>query len=195
MPVDDLSTRVEYRQIERLLGYRFGDDGSAWSCWKRVKTSGQGKGRRGWIGVLTEEWRRLSPSPSVGYWSVSLRGHEPGRFKSYGLHCLILEAFVGPRPSGGMECRHKDGDRKNNRLENLEWATPKVNNADKKLHGTETAGERHPMAKLTWAAVSEIRRLRAEGVTVIALAKRFGVATSNIYLIVGGKAWWPEPGR
>lgn len=40
------------------------------------------------------------------------------------VHMLVLEAFVGPRPTG-MECRHfPDRDRTNNRLGNLQWGTP-----------------------------------------------------------------------
>jgi len=44
------------------------------------------------------------------------------------VHRLVLEAFVGPCPDG-MECCHNDGDRTNNRLENLRWDTHKNNMA------------------------------------------------------------------
>jgi hypothetical protein len=39
------------------------------------------------------------------------------------LHLAVLEAFVGPRPGYWADGCHKDDDRDNNRLENLEWAT------------------------------------------------------------------------
>lgn len=54
-----------------------------------------------------------------------------GRF----VHRLVLEAFIGPCPSG-MECRHLDGNPSNNRLENLLWGTPLENANDRRRHGT-----------------------------------------------------------
>lgn len=45
------------------------------------------------------------------------------------VHSLVLETFVGPRPKGMVAC-HIDGDRYNNRLENLRWDTQKSNLED-----------------------------------------------------------------
>jgi HNH endonuclease/NUMOD4 motif len=55
------------------------------------------------------------------------------------MHRLVLEAFVGPCPRG-MQCCHKDGNRANNKLENLRWDTQKKNEQDKKCHGTYGKG-------------------------------------------------------
>ena len=52
------------------------------------------------------------------------------------VHRLVLEAFVGPKPSGHEAC-HNDGDQTNNRLTNLRWDTPKNNARDVKLHGRQ----------------------------------------------------------
>lgn len=57
------------------------------------------------------------------------------------VHSLVLEAFIGPRPSG-MEACHGDGDATNNRLENLRWDTHLENIRDKFRHGTD-----HNLAK------------------------------------------------
>jgi hypothetical protein len=46
------------------------------------------------------------------------------------VHQLVLEAFVGPRPSG-MEGCHFDGHSRNNRLMNLRWDTPEANRQDR----------------------------------------------------------------
>jgi hypothetical protein len=59
-----------------------------------------------------------------GYRAVNLR--RGGRSRKYFVHQLILTAFIGPKPEG-QECNHKDGDKANNRLGNLEWVTPKGN--------------------------------------------------------------------
>jgi hypothetical protein len=54
-----------------------------------------------------------------------------------------------------MQCRHLDGNRSNNRLDNLAWGTPLENGADKARHGT-AKGERNGRAKLTAAKVRRI---------------------------------------
>lgn len=119
-----------------------------------------------------------------GYWRVALRPGGKGPGKLFSLHCLVLEAFVGPCPEG-MECRHKDGDSDNNRLDNLEWSTHLDNMRDRKAHGTDNMGARHPMAKMTDEDVHELRRLRADGWNRYQLAERFGISPSTakkIYL-------------
>ena len=54
---------------------------------------------------------------------------------------------------------------------------------------TRPYGERSPHAKLTAAAVIEIRRLRAEGIGPMELARRFGVGHPTISKIVARQRW------
>lgn len=65
---------------------------------------------------------RMQPN---GYWYVSLRKPR-GHRKHHLLHRVVLMAFVGPPPEG-HEANHKDLDKSNNRLSNLEWVTPSEN--------------------------------------------------------------------
>jgi hypothetical protein len=58
------------------------------------------------------------------------------------VHFLVLLTFVGPRLLS-EECRHLDGNPKNNRVENLRWGTRSENNLDRVAHGT------HPQAART----------------------------------------------
>lgn len=58
------------------------------------------------------------------------------------VHRLVVEAFQGPRPEG-YECRHLNGDKADNRLENLQWGTQSENALDRVRHGT------HQWAKQT----------------------------------------------
>ena len=51
------------------------------------------------------------------------------------VHRLVLEAFVGPAPEN-QECRHLDGDQKNNHLTNLRWGSRRENSLDRTRHGT-----------------------------------------------------------
>ena len=48
---------------------------------------------------------------------------------------LVVLAFLGPPPFPGAHAAHFDGDKLNNRLSNLRWASPAENEADKRRHG------------------------------------------------------------
>jgi lambda repressor-like predicted transcriptional regulator len=50
-------------------------------------------------------------------------------------------------------------------------------------------GEQHGQAKLSWARVNEIRDIHSSGVSIYALAKRFGVTWTTVKNVVIGKTW------
>ena len=105
------------------------------------------------------------------------------------VHRLVLEAFVGQRPSG-FECRHKDGDKTNNRLSNVEWSTHIVNERDKYNHGTTMTGSKNGYSKLQEADVIEIRKLWGTGnFTQWALAHKFNVGQFCVWSIIHRKTW------
>lgn len=108
--------------------------------------------------------------------------------KTVTVHSVVLEAFVGPRPSRA-ESRHLDGNRKNNVLSNLAWGTPSENTEDKRRHGTMLFGEDNGATKLTSAQVQEIVRRYNAGESQRALASVFGVKQPQISRIVTGKRW------
>lgn len=88
-----------------------------------------GDGRRG---TRLKRGKMLSQSANVksGYLYVGL-GQNGKRL----VHRLVLESFVGPCPDG-MECCHNDGDRTNNRVDNLRWDTRYGNCQDIRAAGT-----------------------------------------------------------
>lgn len=74
------------------------------------------------------------PSLTYGYHSVLLyNGSKPGKRES--VHRLVLLAFVGPAPEERPQAAHKNGNRTDNRLSNLYWASREENTADRCLHG------------------------------------------------------------
>lgn len=77
--------------------------------------------------------KTLTPTLAVtGYYHIDL-GRDGVRWL---VHRLVLTAFVGVAPPGA-ECCHNDGNRANNRLENLRWDTHTANMYDKQRHGTD----------------------------------------------------------
>jgi hypothetical protein len=121
-----------------------------------------------------------------GYKTVRIRSRGKGFTRS--VHRLVIESFKGPCPPG-LQCLHYDGDRTNNRLDNLRWGTPAENQADRVRHGTSNRGERCAAAKLTNGEAKEIRRLGKAGTKARELAERYGVSVSNAADIIKGRRW------
>lgn len=63
-----------------------------------------------------------------GYYRVGL--WENGKVKRRFVHRLLAEAFI-PNPDKKPYINHKDGNRTNNNIENLEWVTARENNLHK----------------------------------------------------------------
>ena len=61
-----------------------------------------------------------------GYLRVGLR--KMGKLKNYFVHRLVAEAFI-PNPNNLPIVNHKDENKQNNCVENLEWCTVKYNNS------------------------------------------------------------------
>lgn len=59
-----------------------------------------------------------------GYLTVNLKKN--GKYKSAKIHRLVAQAFL-ENPNDFPEVNHKDEDKTNNRVDNLEWCTRKYN--------------------------------------------------------------------
>jgi len=121
-----------------------------------------------------------------GYRLVNL--YRDGRPRNFLVHRLVASAFIAVIPEG-WEVNHKDGDKNNNAVDNLEIVTPEQNRLHAKRHGLLRRGERNPRAKLTEAEVREIRRRRAEGESVTLLARNYYVGERAIFLICRRETW------
>ena len=133
--------------------------------------------------VINQKWggRAVKPQPNgKGY----LRVHIAGKMRF--VHRLVAEKYV-PNPNNYEQVNHKDGDKTNNRADNLEWVSNSQNRRHAIENGLQIHGEKCPWAKLTQNDVEYIRAhpemSRKE------LAEKFGVAASTVSSVVCFRSW------
>jgi hypothetical protein len=113
--------------------------------------------------------------------------HRDGESKSYSVSRLVARAFIGC--GGALYVCHNNGNKADDRADNLRYDTQAGNCADKIRHGTWQTGERIGTSKLTDDDVREIRRRRASGELQSTLASEFGIGQTNVSWIVNNKTW------
>ena len=132
--------------------------------------------------------RMMFPS---GYEYVHLCNGK-GKTKLFRVHRLVAETFI-PNPNNLPEVNHKDGDKLNNNVKNLEWCT----NLENMRHSVETGlrnikGENNPSAKLTVKDVINIRKEyipKSKEFGTVALARKYGVTNVMIGKIIRNECW------
>lgn len=124
-----------------------------------------------------------------GYHKVDL--YKAKKRHPFLVHRLVLAAFIEPSPKD-KETNHKDGDKNNNNVNNLEWVTSSENNFHAYKIGLQKPrnlrAEANPNVKLSWPQVIVIRSLKGIN-SQRKLAKRYGVCKSTIGWIHQGKHW------
>lgn len=103
---------------------------------------------------------------------------------------LVCEAFHGSPPTPDHHAAHINGVRLDNRANNLYWATPKENCADRDRHGSSVRGERVSTAVLSDKIVASIRKEYdgARGSKTI-LARKYNASVHAISLAIAGETW------
>ncbi|WP_082365394.1 HNH endonuclease [Bosea vaviloviae] len=124
---------------------------------------------------------------NTGY--LFLQSTFDGRKLSVGVHRLVCEAFHGPCPHEGWQCRHLDGSRDNNRPENLAWGSLVDNAADRREHGRDHLGSDHHNAKLDEALIVRLFELRAAGVSGKTIAAQLGMNRNTINKVLARTSW------
>lgn len=107
----------------------------------------------------------------------------------YRVHKAVAMAFI-PNPENKPTVNHIDGDKSNNRVDNLEWATHK----EQSVHASEVlkinCGENNYNSQYTNTQVKEMRRLyEEEKYDIKTLQWLFGGKAQNIRRIVKYERW------
>ena len=105
------------------------------------------------------------------------------------VHRLVADAFL-PNPLNLPVCHHKDDDKTNNDVSNLEWTTFQENTDYAKQDGLILYGENHPRSKITKLQAKEICELLEENtLTIKEIAQTVGTTVNIVTSIVSNDKW------
>ena len=158
--------------------------------WRRIPGFRRGGYEVSDSGLVRSDRRPTGMKAKVsdrGYLRLAIVDDDETRHKVT-VHSLVLLAFRGPRPSPDHVSRHLNGNKLDNRAENLAWGTWHENWDDALAHGAAKIGARHPRARLTEEQVNTIRALLGT-ITHESLARRYGVCKATVSHIAAGRNW------
>lgn len=147
--------------------YAITEDGCVWSYPKSNATGG-----------IRHNGRFLkSQNHSCGYKSIVL-----GRNKQFLIHRLVAETYI-PNPKKYPQVNHINGNKSDNRVENLEWC----NNSQNLIHSVKIGTYNHTrkpsdnyLKKLTRQDIQEIIYLCSQGLNHQEIADTFNI--SRVYV-------------
>lgn len=133
--------------------------------------------------------RTLKKTMTRGYQQTYLCSKS--KSSTYAVHRLVAKAFLGDRPDG-YQVNHIDGDKTNNRTDNLEYCTPSQNIRHAHDNGLaiNPKGSNHPCAKLSDADVLAIRKRLASGESGVAIAKDYRYISRRTISSIKTKSSW-----
>lgn len=145
--------------------------------------------RTAWVNGAKSAGRSLGYNLQNGYRAVTLYDDKHKR-KTYLIHQLVAEAFIGPCPAG-KDVNHMDGNKRNNRAENLEYVTPSENTIHAYKTGliTPARGAQSGSARLTNRQVRRIRVRYKGGASMADIARRLKVGLTTVSDICNRKTW------
>jgi len=123
------------------------------------------------------------------------KGYPEVRFRKEGTHTrlvhrLVAKAFV-PNHDNKSQVNHIDGNKLNNRADNLEW----VNNSENQKHAYKLglqpsrAGENNSKAKITDKDVTLLKNLYNSGMSISQVSDITNINLNIIRQIIYGKTW------
>lgn len=134
------------------------------------------------------KFKKIKPQKQKhGYMLVHLHVNNKSVYKW--LHRMVAETFI-PNPENKPEVNHKDGDKENNDVSNLEWNTSKENIDHAFENELRKCGEDSSHAKITNDDARKICELLVENKkTMNEIAKEVGCSVTTVFNIKKKKNW------
>lgn len=125
-----------------------------------------------------------------GYEKVQMMSRD-GKRHRYSVHRLVLENFNPVENMENLQVNHIDGNKRNNKLENLEWVTCSENNRHAYQIGLKNQkGEHNNATKLTELQVKEIiNLLLSKQYTQKEIGQKYNVCEDTIGAIKNKRNW------
>ena len=130
---------------------------------------------------------------TCGYYQVTVTLGSRKQKKTFRINIAVAETFI-PNPENKPQVNHKDGNKLNNYVDNLEWSTSSENMLHAYQTGLETGtkGCDHPESKLTENDVKFIKEHyipRDKLYGTRALGRMFGVSHATISKIINNLSY------
>lgn len=133
---------------------------------------------------------------SSGYLQVNFYDRQTNKYKAKLVHRLVAEAFI-ENPQNKPQVNHKDGNRLNNTVSNLEWVTPMENTIDKMIRQKPIIQARKKLRQFEQSIELEAKRYLHKIICLetgevfknqIELASILGVTKQSISSVLHGKS-------
>jgi hypothetical protein len=126
---------------------------------------------------------------------INKRGYPEVRFRKNGTHIrvvhrLVAKAFI-PNLENKPQVNHVDGNKLNNRVDNLGW----MNNSENQKHAyflglqPDKCGERNGRAKLTNEKVTSLKELYNLGKSAREVSEIMNISLYTVRQIISGTTW------
>lgn len=167
---------LDIKDFEGL--YAITDDGKIWSY---PKLNG--------VGFRDGHWMKQYVHRGYSYVVLTKESKQ----KSYIVHRLVAQTYI-ENPLLKKQVNHKNGNKLDNHISNLEWNTPSENSKHAYSSGLRVhiglKGEKNPKAKLKKSDVLYIRaQIEPSKNDRKYLMKRFNIAKNTLSDILNRKSW------
>lgn len=123
-----------------------------------------------------------------GYYNFSVREKNEKKQKNLWVHRLVAEAFI-PNPYNKREVNHINGNKLDNRIENLEWVSSSENRKHAYMIGLfkDRKGENSPNCKIKKDKRDIVFEMRSQGYLQREIAEYTKIGRSTVSKILSNK--------
>ena len=137
--------------------------------------------------VTESRFMKVYENKLTGYKHIVLRSNN--KPNTLLLHSLVAKNFIEKTSVYFDTINHKDGNKHNNCVENLEWCTNKYNHEHATSTGLKAKGTSIGSSKLNDNCVHAIKYFLKKGFSMSELSLAFNISRVTISLISENKSW------